>query len=75
MSRSPLTLEERYLIHTSFVGGLGFAEIANQLRRHRSVIYDEYHRGRVELQTGNDDLGLLNVHDGGCLGGNKISAD
>lgn len=46
MSRSPLTLEERYLIHTSFVGGLGFAEIANQLRRHRSVIYDEYHRGR-----------------------------
>jgi IS30 family transposase len=46
MSRSPLTLEERYLIHAGFVGRLGFAEIANQLRRHRSVIYDEYHRGR-----------------------------
>ena len=46
MSRSPLTLEERYLIHAGFVAKLPYAEIANELGRDRSVIYDEYHRGR-----------------------------
>ena len=46
MSGKPLTLEERYLIHAGFVGGLGVAMIAKQLRRHRSVIYDERARGR-----------------------------
>jgi len=45
MSGTPLTLEERYLIHAGFVAGLSPAEIAKQLRRHRSVIYDERHRG------------------------------
>lgn len=46
MSRSPLTLEERYLIHAGFVGKLPVAQMARELRRDRSVIYDEYHRGR-----------------------------
>ena len=46
MSRSPLTLEERYLIHAGFVAKLPFAAIARELSRDRSVIYDEYHRGR-----------------------------
>ena len=45
MSGSPLTLEERYLIHAGFVAHLPFAEIATALGRHRSVIYDEYARG------------------------------
>ena len=45
MSGTPLTLEERYLIHAGFVAGLSSAEIAKQLHRHRSVIYDERHRG------------------------------
>jgi len=46
MSGSPLTLEERYLIHAGFVGKLPVIEIADELGRHRSVIHDEYHRGR-----------------------------
>ena len=46
MNRSPLTLEERYLIHAGFVAKLPFAAIARELSRDRSVIYDEYHRGR-----------------------------
>ncbi len=46
MSGSPLTLEERYLIHAGFVAKLPFAQIAADLARDRSVIYDEYHRGR-----------------------------
>lgn len=45
MSGSPLTLEERYLIHAGFVAQLPFAEIADELGRHRSVIYDEFARG------------------------------
>lgn len=45
MSGSPLTLEERYLIHAGFVAKLPFIEIADELGRHRSVIHDEYHRG------------------------------
>ncbi len=45
MSGMPLTLEERYLIHAGFVAGLSLAEIAKQLGRHRSVIYDERYRG------------------------------
>jgi IS30 family transposase len=45
MSGSPLTLEERYLIHTGFVAKLPFAEIAAGIGRDRSVIYDEYARG------------------------------
>ena len=45
MSGTPLTLEERYLIHAGFVAGLSPAEIAKPLRRHRSIIYDERHRG------------------------------
>jgi len=46
MCSSPLTLEERYLIHAGFVAKLKFAVIAANLRRDRSVIYDEWHRGR-----------------------------
>ena len=46
MSGSPLTLEERYLIQAGFVAALPFAEIADEVGRHRSVIYDEYDRGR-----------------------------
>jgi IS30 family transposase len=46
MSGPPLTLEERYLIHAGFVGQLSVAQMAHDLRRHRSVIYDEYQRGR-----------------------------
>ena len=46
MRRSPLTLEERYLIHAGFVAKLPFAMIGLELGRHRSVIHDEYHRGR-----------------------------
>ena len=46
-SGKPLTLEERYLIHAGFVAGLSSAEIAKQLRRHRSVIYDERRRGHT----------------------------
>ena len=46
MSGSPLTLEERYLIHAGFTGGLRLAEIARQLRRDRTVIYAERLRGR-----------------------------
>lgn len=46
MCGSPLTLEERYLIHAGFVAKLSFAVIADDLARDRSVIYDEYHRGR-----------------------------
>lgn len=46
MCGSPLTLEERYLIHAGFVAKLPFAVIARCLARDRSVIYDEYHRGR-----------------------------
>jgi IS30 family transposase len=45
MSGSPLTLEERYLIQSGLVAHLPFAVIGRQLGRHRSVIYDEYHRG------------------------------
>jgi transposase, IS30 family len=45
MSGSPLTLEERYLIQAGFAGQLPFAQIAAELGRHRSVIYDEYRRG------------------------------
>ncbi len=46
MSGSPLTLEERYLIHAGFVAKLPLSEIAIALGRHRSAVYDEYHRGR-----------------------------
>ena len=42
MSGSPLTLEERYLIHAGFVAKLPLSEIAIALRRHRSAVYDEY---------------------------------
>lgn len=45
MSGSPLTLEERYLIQAGFAGALPFAQIADELGRHRSVIYDEHRRG------------------------------
>ena len=45
MSGSPLTLEERYLIHAGLVARLPLAVIGRELGRHRSVIYDEYHRG------------------------------
>ena len=45
MSGSPLTLEERYLIQAGFVANLPFAEIADELGRHRSIIYDERDRG------------------------------
>jgi transposase, IS30 family len=46
MCGSPLTLEERYLIHAGFVAKLSVAAIASDLARDRSVIYDEYYRGR-----------------------------
>lgn len=46
MCGSPLTLEERYLIHAGFVAKLPFTDIADELGRHRSAIHDEYHRGR-----------------------------
>ena len=45
MSGSPLTLEERYLIHAGLVAKLPVSDIADALARHCSVIYDEYHRG------------------------------
>ena len=46
MSGTPLTLEERYLIQAGLVAGLRISQIADELGRHRSVIYDEHHRGR-----------------------------
>lgn len=45
MSGTALTLDERYLIHAGTVAKLRVADIANQLRRHRSSIYDELLRG------------------------------
>lgn len=46
MSGTPLTLDERYLIHNAILGGLSPTRIARDIRRHRSVIYDEIKRGR-----------------------------
>ena len=57
MSGSALTLDERYLIHTATVAKLGVAEIARQLRRHRSSIYDE-------LRRGTDSVGEYCAHRG-----------
>ena len=45
MSGPALTLEERYLIHAGTVAKLRVADIAKQLRRDRSSIYDELRRG------------------------------
>lgn len=45
MSGPALTLEERYMIHAGMVAKIGVAEIATQLHRDRSSIYDELHRG------------------------------
>ncbi len=45
MSGTALTLDERYLIHAGTVAKLRVADIAKQLRRHRSSIYDELRRG------------------------------
>jgi IS30 family transposase len=45
MSGPALTLEERYLIHASKIAKTCVAEIAAELRRHRSSIYDELRRG------------------------------
>jgi IS30 family transposase len=45
MSGTALTLDERYLIHAGTVAKLGVVDIAKQLRRHRSSIYDEFKRG------------------------------
>ena len=45
MSGTALTLDERYLIHAGTVAKLRVADIAKQLRRHRSSIYDELQRG------------------------------
>ncbi|MBL0122710.1 MAG: helix-turn-helix domain-containing protein [Betaproteobacteria bacterium] len=45
MSGTHLTLEERYLIHSAMLGGMSPTRIARQLKRDRSMIYDEP-RGR-----------------------------
>ena len=47
MSGRTLTLEERYLIQAGRLGGLKAGQIGRQLRRDRSVIYDELKRGDV----------------------------
>lgn len=46
MSGTHLTLEERYLIHSAMLGGMSPTRIALQLKRDRSMIYDELKRGR-----------------------------
>jgi IS30 family transposase len=43
---SPLTLDERYLIHACLLEKLSIAKIALRLGRHRSSINDERNRGR-----------------------------
>lgn len=57
MSGSTLTLEERYLIHAGTVAKLRVADIAKQLRRNRSSIYDE-------LKRGQDSAGAYCAHRG-----------
>jgi transposase, IS30 family len=57
MSGSALTLEERYLIHAGTVAKLRVVDIARQLRRNRSSIYDE-------LQRGADSAGEYCAHRG-----------
>jgi IS30 family transposase len=47
MKCSDLTLDERYLIQNFLLGGFSATEIARQLRRDRSTIYDELSRGCV----------------------------
>jgi len=47
MKCSDLTLDERYLIQNYLFGGLSVDEIALELRRDRSTIYDELARGGV----------------------------
>jgi transposase, IS30 family len=43
---SPLTLDERYLIHAGLLAKLPIAKIAQHLGRDRSTINDECHRGK-----------------------------
>jgi transposase, IS30 family len=45
MKRSHITLDERYLIHACCVARYSIRQIADEVGRHRSVLYDEMTRG------------------------------